>query len=409
MNQFFRVRSLEEVFALIDEFPCLADEEVPVQDACLRTLAQTIKACEDIPGFRRSTMDGYAVAARATYGASDSNPAWLGLTGGVAMGEVPDFTLNYGQAARISTGGMLPEGADSVVMIEHADPVGEDALEVYKSVAPMQHVIERGEDFAADETILTPGTLIRPQEAGLAAALGVSRLKVFKRPRVGILSTGDEVVPIDQTPGMGEIRDINSYTLAGLVQEAGAEPVLYGIVKDDEQALFRAVEKGVKETDMLMISGGSSVGVRDFTIDTFARLENTEMKVHGISISPGKPTILAKSGRKPVWGLPGHVVSAMVVFKIVVMPFLKKIQGRSDILTANLKIPAVLSRNIVSAQGRRDFIRIRFRKKENTLFAEPVLGKSGLIRTMVHAHGLLEISENLEGIEKNTRVEIIPL
>ncbi|MFO7751107.1 MAG: molybdopterin molybdotransferase MoeA [Desulfobacteraceae bacterium] len=407
MNRFFKVKTLEQVMGLVDRFPAPGTETVPVSDCCRRILAQRVTAGEDIPGFRRSTMDGYAVAAGSTYGASEANPAWLSMAGAIAMGDVPDFVLEPGQAAKISTGGMLPGGADAVAMVEHAEMVGSDALEVYKSVAPMQHVVEKGEDFSKGQELLTPGTVIRPQEAGLAAALGYSTLTVYQRPRIGILSTGDEVVPVNETPAPGRIRDINTYTLAGLVREAGAEPVLYGIVQDNEESLFAAVEKGIAETEMLLISGGSSVGARDFTVDVFSSLDRTELLVHGISISPGKPTILANSMGKPVWGLPGHVVSAMVVFRIAVLPFLKKIQGCRDVMESTIRIPAVLTRNIASAQGRRDFVRVRLFKQENRTLAEPVLGKSGLIRTMVHADGLLEITENLEGMEKDDPVEII--
>jgi len=409
MKNFFKVKTLEQVLGLVDDFSPPGTETVPVSDCCRRILAQRVTAGEDIPGFRRSTMDGYAVAAGSTYGASEANPAWLTMAGTIAMGDVPEFVLEPGQAAKISTGGMLPRGADAVAMVEHAEMVGSDALEVYKSVAPMQHVVEKGEDFAKGQEILEPGTMIRPQEAGLAAALGYSRLNVYKRPRIGILSTGDEVVPVNETPAPGQIRDINTHTLAGLVREAGAEPVLYGIVKDNEKALFAAVERGIVETDMLLISGGSSVGARDFTLDVFSALDRTELLVHGISISPGKPTILASSKGKPVWGLPGHVVSAMVVFRIAVLPFLKRIQGCGDVMESTMRIPAVLTRNIASAQGRRDFVRVRLLKQDKRTLAEPVLGKSGLIRTMVHADGLLEINDNLEGVEKDTPVDIIPM
>jgi len=349
------------------------------------------------------------VASATTFGASESNPAWLTLTSSIAMGQVPDFTLTPGQAARISTGGMLPKGADSVIMIEHTDTVDETAIEVYKSVAPLQNVIDSSEDFKKDETILTPGTRIRPQEAGLAAALGLESLQVFKRPKVAIISTGDEVVSVSETPSMGKIRDINSYTLAGLVRDAGAIACPYGIIRDDKEELFNTCQRAVTECDMVLISGGSSVGVRDFTVDVLSRLRETELLVHGISISPGKPTILAKSGNKPVWGLPGHVVSAMVVFRVVVLPFLNKIRGLASLQESNLTIPARLTRNIASAQGRSDFIRICFKRNGKELMAEPILGKSGLIRTMVLADGLLEIGENVEGLEKGTIVEISPM
>ncbi|MCP4116681.1 MAG: molybdopterin molybdotransferase MoeA [Desulfobacteraceae bacterium] len=409
MNHFFKVKSLEQVMDLVPTFPSVDTREVPIAEASSRILARDISSRQDLPGFRRSTMDGYAVVSSTTFGASESNPAWLTLAPSIAMGEVPGFTLAPGQAARIATGGMLPDGADSVVMIEHTEAVDDTAIEVYKSVAPLQHVIDSSEDFKKDEMILPAGTPVRPQEAGLAAALGLDRLKVFKRPKVGIISTGDEVVPVTETPGPGKIRDINSYTLAGLVSDAGAVPRSYGIVKDDEHQLFETCQKAVTECDMVLISGGSSVGVRDFTVDVLSKLADTELLAHGISISPGKPTILARSGNKPVWGLPGHVVSAMVVFRVVVLPFLNRLRGLARTEGANLTIPARLTRNIASAQGRSDFIRVSLKKENEGLVAEPVLGKSGLIRTMVLADGLVEIGENVEGLEKGALVDIMPI
>ena len=409
MKSFFQVKTLDKVMELIPDFSSVDIEAVPISRVSSRILAEDINADEDMPVFRRSTMDGYAVVSGSTFGASDSSPAWLDLKGSIAMGEIPEFDLKPGQAARISTGGMLPKGADSVVMIEHTEMVGDSSVEIYKSVAPLQHVIDRAEDFKKNIKVLEKGTLIRPQEAGLAAAFGLSSIKVFKKPKIAVISTGDEIVPVNERPGIGKIRDINSYTLAGLIHDAGAVPVLYGIVKDDPEALFAACKKAVEETDMVLLSGGSSVGVRDFTVEVLSSLKHTKILVHGISISPGKPTILGRSGDKAVWGLPGHVSSAMVVFKIVVLPFINRLKGCSDYSPAGIKIPAKLMRNIASAQGRQDFVRVRFVKKNKELFADPVLGKSGLIRTMVFADGLLEIGENQEGVEKDSIVEIISM
>ncbi len=409
MKPFFNVKHLDEVLNLVRDFPPAGHEILPINQAVSRILAQDILVDEDIPGFRRSTMDGFAVVSSSTFGATESNPAWLSLVGSIAMGDVPDFTLQPGQAAKISTGGMLPEGADSVVMVEHTEAVDDASVEIYKSVAPLQHVIDRAEDFAKGEILLKAGTCLRPQEIGLAAALGCSELTVFKKPVIGIISTGDEVIPVDQKPGPGRIRDMNSYTLAGLAQDNGAEPRLYGIIQDDRDALFNVCKKAVSETDMVLISGGSSVGTRDFTVEVLSMLEASQILVHGISISPGKPTILARSDQKPVWGLPGHVVSAMVVFRIVVLPFLQRLKGLTDLNANTLKVPAILSRNIASAQGRRDFIRVKLESRADGFLAKPVLGKSGLIRTMVLADGLLEIGENVEGIEKNTPVDILLL
>lgn len=408
MSHFFKVKSLEEVMALADEFQCVATEKIAVEDSVSRVLARDLDASRDMPGFRRATMDGYAVRAASTFGASESNPAWLEITGTILMGDIPDFTVGPGQAAKISTGGMLPEGADSVVMVEHTEQVDDQSVEIYKSVAPLQHVIDASEDFSKDQTVLEKGTVIRPQEAGLAAGLGISELEVFRMPKVGIISTGDEIIPIDQDPAPGKIRDINSYTLSGFIEEAQAVPVRYGIVKDDPEALKETIEKALSETDMVLISGGSSVGTRDYTVDVLSSLPDTKILVHGMSVSPGKPTILGKSGQKPVWGLPGQVVSAMVVLKIVVIPFLNRLKGciKTD---RTVRVPARLSRNVASAQGRRDFVRVTLEHDGETLVASPVLGKSGLIRTMVHADGLLEIGDHVEGLEKDTMAQIILL
>lgn len=408
MSHFFKVKSLETVQSLTADFPCVGTEIVSVDQSFARILASDIVASQNMPGFRRATMDGYAVNATATFGASESNPAWLEICGTILMGDIPDFTLKAGQAAKISTGGMLPEGADSVVMVEHTEQVDDLSVEIYKSVAPLQHVIDASEDFSQDETVLTKGTFIRPQEAGLAAGMGISSMTVYKKPKVGIISTGDEIIPIDEEPVPGKIRDINSYTLAGFIREANAEPVRYGIVKDDPAALKRAVETALHETDMVLISGGSSVGTRDYTVDVLSSLPDTQILVHGMSVSPGKPTILAKSGEKPVWGLPGQVVSAMVVLKVVVIPFLNWIMGCGQI-ERTVRVPAKLSRNVASAQGRTDFVRVLLEQTGEGLLAKPVLGKSGLIRTMVHADGLLEIGENTEGLEKDSIAQIILL
>ena len=383
-------------------------ETVDISAAFSRILAEDVTAPGDMPGFRRATMDGFAVHASATFGASESTPAWLEIQGTILMGQVPDFELSPGRAARISTGGMLPKGADAVVMVEHTQTIDDTSVEIYKSVAPLQHVIDANEDFSSGDVVLAAGTFIRPQEAGLAAGLGFTTLPVHRVPVVGIISTGDEIIPIEQEPAPGRIRDINSYTLSGFVQEAHARVVRYGIVKDDPDHLRAVCEKALSETDMVLISGGSSVGTRDYTVEVLSGLPDTRILVHGMSVSPGKPTILAQSGVKPVWGLPGQVVSAMVVMKMVVIPFLHRIQGYTAPKPL-IRVPAKLTRNVASAQGRRDFIRVLLESGPEGVTAKPVLGKSGLIRTMIHADGLLDIGENLEGLEKDTVTPVILL
>ena len=408
ITPFFDVKPLEAVLSLTDQFSPMESETIAVENAFSRVLSCDIAASADMPGFRRATMDGYAVAAASTFGASESSPAWLNITGIVPMGGVPDFKLAPGTAARISTGGMLPKGADSVVMIEHTDLVDEESVEIYKSVAPLQHVIDASEDFAKGEIVLSRGRFIRPQEQGLLAGMGIDRVDVFRRPRVGIISTGDEIIPISETAGPGRIRDINSYALAGFVEEAHAVPVCYGIVADDRSAVEQAIQRALAETDMVLVSGGSSVGAKDYTLDVLSQLTDARILVHGIAVSPGKPTILAGVQNKMVWGLPGQVVSAMVVFKVVVVPFLDRIKGLDGTVPA-VTIYGQLTRNIASAQGRRDFVRVILEKTPGGYRVKPVLGKSGLIKTMIYADGLLEIGEDVEGLEKGSTVEVILL
>jgi len=354
-------------------------------------------------------MDGYAVRAASTFGSSEANPAYLMVPGSVAMGESAAIEVGPGEAVRIATGGMLPAGADAVVMVEHTEEVDPTTIEVYKSVAPGQHVILAGEDYPQGKNVLEAGRRIRAQETGLLAAVGRESVTVYRQPVIAIISTGDEIIPTSQVPGPGQIRDINSYSLAGLLTESGGLPQPMGIVRDNFEELQQACRQALEQSDMVLLSGGSSVGTRDFTIEVINALPDSEVLVHGISISPGKPTILAVTGGKPVWGLPGHVVSAMVVFEKIVKPFVNRVRGLENPFPETRGIPARLSRNIPSAQGRVDFVRVRFAEKDNVLLAEPILGKSGLINTMVQADGLIEIDSNTEGLDKDAPVTVIPI
>jgi molybdopterin molybdotransferase len=296
-----------------------------------------------------------------------------------------------------------------VVMVEHTDKIADTAIEAYKSVAPGQNMIEKGEDIQKGRVVLSAGCQLRPQEAGLLAAAGISRLRVFKKPVIGIISSGDEIVGVGQVPAAGQIRDMNSYTIAGLVRGAGAVPVAYGIVRDSYDELLSKFNTALDASDMVLVSGGSSVGARDFTIDVFNALPESRILVHGISISPGKPTILARAGGKALFGLPGHVTSAMVVFAAVVRPFIDHLRGLSGPRQAERQIPARLTRNVASAQGRVDYIRVRLLERDGQLWAEPVLGKSGLIHTMVEADGLVAIGLNTEGLEQGAQVAVMPI
>jgi len=409
MKAFFEVTALEDVFGLVPLFSPCGTEEISIEKSHGRRLAADIESQIDLPDFARSTVDGYAVKAASTFGATESNPAFLSVIGKIAMGEVPAISIRPGNAAEIPTGGMLPEGADAVVMVEHTEVLDERTIEVYRSAAPGQHMIETGEDIAKGDAVLRRGQMLRSQEVGLLAALGRTRVSVYRKPTIAVISTGDELLSIDAPAAYGKIRDLNTYTLSCLIEDAGAIPALFGIVKDDFQPLFQTVRLAMEQTDMVLLSGGSSVGTRDFTVEVFSGLPDSKILVHGISISPGKPTILAKAGEKAVWGLPGHVVSAMVVFKKVVDPFIRRIGGGGSKESGSRKFPARLTRNIASAQGRTDFIRVRTFEKEGDRWAEPILGKSGLIRTMLQADGLIEIGVNTEGLDHGTVVDVTPI
>ena len=409
MKEFFKVTDLSTVIEYRIKFPQVGTEQIALVETVGRVLAEDIVADVDLPDFPRSIVDGYALQGASTFGASDGNPAFLAVTGSVAMGESPQVNVGPGEAVRIATGGMLPQGANSVVMIEHTETIDDSTIEVYRSVAPGQNMIAIGEDIKNQSRMLKPGQVIRPQEAGLLAALGKQQVTVFKRPVIGIISTGDEIIPIDTTPSLGQIRDINTYTLMGLIQEAGAQAISFGIVRDDFETLLEKCRLALDQCDMILISGGSSVGARDFTVDVLTALKDAKILVHGISISPGKPTILAKVQNKAFWGMPGHVVSSMIVFSRVVRPFVEHFSGKIREQEKEDRLNARLSRNVASRQGRIDFIRVRLRREEGQLWADPVLGKSGLISTMVFADGLLEIDINTEGLDKGTEVEIIPM
>jgi len=407
VKEFFKVLDIEQVLDLIPQFQPVEVEPVELEAAGGRVLAEDVFADENLPDFGRSTVDGYALRAASTFGASESSPAFFRVIGAVAMGEAAPMPVSSGEAVRIATGGMLPPGADSVVMIEHAEALDETGIEVFRSVAPGQNLIAVGEDFEAGARIAARGRRLRPQDMGVLAAFGRTRIQAFRRPVVGIISTGDELVPIDAVPAPAQVRDVNSYTLAGLVAETGAISKRFGIINDDFSSLYAACARALECCDMVLISGGSSVGVRDCTVEAISAFSGAEILVHGIAISPGKPTILARVGCKAIWGLPGHIVSAMIVFTRITRPFLRHIGGQCDPKSADVSIAARLRRNVASVQGRTDFIRVRLLRHGSELWAEPVLGKSGLINTMVHADGIVEIGKDIEGLEEGTPADVI--
>jgi len=409
MEAFFKVKEPAEVFHIIDRFSPAGEETIRLEDAMGRILSRDLIAGEDLPAFFRSAMDGYAVRAKDTYGAGENLPALLDVVGEVVMGKIPGMVVGEGQAVRISTGGMLPEGADGVVMVEYAHPLDEKSLEVTRTISPLENVIQPGDDIRKDATVLKKGHRLRPQDLGLMAGLGQGTTSVYRTPRVAILSTGDEIVPIHEVPRPGQVRDINRYSLGGFCHRLKVEPIYLGLCADKFEDLKAMVQEGLDEADTVWISGGSSVGVRDLTLKVFETLPDFELLVHGISISPGKPTILGRSGRKPVIGLPGHVASALVVAEVFLSRLILRLSGGSNSFAdLHKEVEAELSRNMESTPGREDYVRVKLIQNHDGIFiAEPVFGKSGLISTLVESDGLLRIELNREGLYKGQKVKVL--
>ncbi len=404
-DTFFTVVPPATVLSLVDRFDPVSVEAVSLSRANGRILGRDITAEENLPGFDRATMDGFAVRAASTFGASEGNPVYLERAQAVTMGRAPTFALGTGKAAPIPTGGMLPDGADGVVMIEHVREVDDTLIEIFKPVAPGDNILRADEDFPKGELALFAGTRLRSQEIGLLAALGITDVTVFRRPVVGIISTGDEIVPIDENVSPGLVRDVNTHTLAALVESAGAVPADFGIVGDDLDRLKDRAAAALAECDTVLLSGGSSLGTRDFTLELMNTLPDAELLVSGIAIRPGKPTLLADVGGRPFWGLPGQVTSAMIVFTVIVRPFIDRLAGLgTDRPGARRPISALAGRNIPSVHGRVDYIRVKLSQRDGALRADPVFGKSGLLRSMVQADGLIAIDADTEGIDAGTPV-----
>jgi len=412
--------------------PLAAFELINTAAALGRVAAEDVRAPHPLPEFFRSSMDGYAVRARDTFGASDTLPAYLALAGEVPMGGAPGFALRPGECALIHTGGMLPEGADAVVMLEytqgmeqggaHGIPEGGNApageVEILRAVADGENVIGVGEDVAAGQLVLPKGSLLRPAEIGGLMALGIRELRVARMVRVALISTGDEVVPVECRPDPGQVRDVNTHTLAALIEKSGGEPVRYGIVKDSFEALRAAAHSALEACDALIVTAGSSASTRDMTAAVINTLGAPGVLVHGINTRPGKPTILGVCGGKAVIGLPGNPVSALVNGYLFVVPAIEKLLG-----SLPRPRPSVLARltvNLPSQAGREDWwpVRLIVRPQPSPRFpeswgrpgsgwdAEPIFAKSNLIFSLAAADGLLRISAHATGLEAGHVVEV---
>ena len=421
MTEFLTLRTAEEAWAIFTAAfaPAVQVERSRVAAALGRVLAEAVVAQHDLPTFVRSTVDGYAVAAADTHGASAGAPAYLDVVGEVPMGAAADFALGPGEAALLHTGGMVPPGADAVVMLEHTNRIATPmfgsaprqpgfsayGIEVARAVAAGEGCIQPGEDVRRGEMLLPAGHTLRPQDIGGLLALGVTEVALARRPRVGIVSQGDEVVPPEQEPGPGQVRDINSYTLAGLVAQAGGDPITYPIAPDRQEALDAAVRRAFDEADMVVITAGSSVSYRDLTAGAINKLGAPGVLVHGVAIRPGKPTILAVCDGKPVFGLPGNPVSCINIFGRFVTPTIRLLLGAPP--PVRRRTLARLARNIPAASGRADFVRVRLEERDGETWAVPVFGKSNLIFTLVRSEGVVEVPLNANGIPAGEMVAVV--
>ncbi|MBX3057001.1 MAG: molybdopterin molybdotransferase MoeA [Anaerolineae bacterium] len=448
MPEFFNVLPPDEARALLlaQVTAVLSPETIATEDAVGRVTAVPLVAPHPLPQFRRSTMDGYAVRAADTYGASESLPAFLQVIGEIPMGQPAHLSLQTGQAALVHTGGMIPDTANAVVQVEHTQVIGDRdsvsrgqlavsseqwavgsgqspnlqspisnlqspisnlpyEIEVFKAVAVGQNVLQVGEDVSQDAEILPAGHWLRPQDIGGLLALGMMQVAVARRPCVGILATGDEVIPPAQAAGPGQIRDINSYTVAGMVRQAGGVPVLGGIVPDDFEALYRAAANLLAACDMLVLSAGSSVSVRDMTVQVIEKLGQPGVLLHGVATRPGKPTIVGAVAGKPVLGLPGNPVSAMIQFDMFGVPAIYRLQGVKELPRQGV-VWAKLSQNIASESGREDYVPARLEDGPDGLVATPVFGKSNLIYTLVNADGLIKVPLNKNGLQAGEWVHV---
>jgi len=380
-------------------------ERVPLAEAYRRVLAEDAIAREDLPPFDRSTVDGFAARAADVSAAGPDAPAVLRLVGEVQMGETAPVAVGAGQTVRIPTGGMLPAGADAVVMLEDVDE-RDGQIAVRRPARAGDNVIRRAEDVRRGEVALRPGARLRPQDLGLLAAVGITDVPVFVRPRVAILATGDEIVPADRTPVGGQVRDVNTYTLAALVRQEGGVPQVGGIVEDVYDVLLRALRDARRDADLVLVSGGSSVGEKDAVARAIGELGRPGVIVHGVSIKPGKPTILALVDGTPVIGLPGHPVSGMVIFDVFVRGVLRGLAGRSDARPFGRIVRARLAQPIPSAGVREDHVRVYLEQRDGEVRAVPVLGKSGIITTMTRADGVVVVPIGQRLLDAGTDVDV---
>jgi molybdopterin molybdotransferase len=381
----------------------LKGEVVNIEEAVGRTVKEDIYSQYNIPDFNRSTVDGYAIVASDTFGVTDSIPVFLDVIGQVEMGRSTDMTIRKGKTAYVPTGGMVPPGADAVIMIEHIEEMDSNTIAAYSSTAPGENVIKIGDDISKGERLIHKGKQIKPQDIGVLTAAGIRQITVFEKPKAAVISTGDEIADPFGEIKFGEIRDINTYTLSAMLEEMGAAITVKSVIKDEYELLKSAVEAALIHNHIVIISGGSSVGTKDVTAKVIDSMGEPGVFVHGMAVKPGKPTIVGKAKGKALFGLPGHPVSAVIVFKVLVGHFIARLMHRENL---KLQVPAVCSVNVHSSPGRETFQMVELEKTENGYAAIPLHGKSGAISLVSRAQGFVRIPHSKEGISKGETVMV---
>jgi len=406
---FFKVVTPQEALRALLQVSPVGTERIPTVRARARVLAEDLYSSVDLPHFHRAAMDGYAVKAKNTFGASQSLPAYLKFAGVVEMGKEATQLLGAGEAIRISTGGMMPPESDAVVMVEYTDETDAGLVEIHRSVSPWQNVIQIGDDIKKSELVFQRGRRLRAHDLGALTGVGISSVLVYMRPRIALISTGDEIVDADTDPMPGQVRNINQHSLAGLIEGCGGELRDWGVIRDDKDQLIRAIGEALQWSDLVLLSGGSSMGAKDIALEAILSFPDSEFIFHGISVSPGKPTIFAKACGKPIMGLPGYPVSALVIFDLFAAPVLRKIGGEE--VTGINQFPktlrATLKTNIASQVGREDYVRVTLERDSERWLATPLPSKSGAIFTLVKADGMVRIDLNQDGLEQGEEVEVI--
>lgn len=407
--EFFNVVSVDEARKIIwkgfKDYK-LETEIIELLDSTDRILAEDIYSNINVPEFNRSTVDGYGIIVEDTYGATSSIPSVLNIIGEVKMGIEADLSISPGEAAYVPTGGMLPQNASGVIMIENTEVLDKDTLLIYKSISKGENIVFKADDIKIGEVALEKGRLINAEVIGVLSALGIPKVRVYKKPSFYIISTGDEIIDLDEELTLGKIRDINSYTLYSLIEKLGCKVVGKKIVKDNYDLLRKEVEEALSISDIILISGGSSVGTLDYTNKVIDSFEGKGVMVHGLSIKPGKPTIIGECEGKLVMGLPGHPVSSIIVFKALVEDYINKRLGNNKIIP---KVKAIMGFNFPSSPGKETYQMVKLKEIDGLYHATPTFGKSGMITLLSNSDGYIVIKAHEEGIYKGEDREVFLL